>query len=210
MIRQRAFFVIGVLLASSTLISGCSQDIPAINCTIPDFQCYIDQSMRNINVVKENVGYWSTINLIGQVSVIFFGIVATLMIALQGDANRRWTRPIGIIATTLVTGVGSALAGLHVPENVDKLIDIAGEMATATNDFDRQVEKLKAGRTKTEVDEAYRKDATFRDAANLLASNFADRHNKIKMELWRIKGTAARLNPAPTAHAPSQSLQKTP
>ena len=210
MTRKRTLALTGVLLTSVALISGCSQDIPAINCVSPDFDCYIKQAVTNINVVKQNIGYWSTINLICQVSVIFLGIVATLMIALQGDANKRWTRPIGIIATTLVTGVSSAIANFHVPENVDKLIDIAGDMATATTAFEEKAELLKAGRTKTDVDEAYKTNARFREATNSLMSNFSERHNKIKMDLWRIKGTAARLNPAPLGPAPGKQPNKTP
>jgi hypothetical protein len=88
---------------------------------------------------------------------------------------------------------------LHVAENVDKLIDIAGAMAKAVNDFDREAELLKAGRTKTEIADAYKKDAKFREVANALLSGFVARHNEIKMDLWRIKGAATRLNPAPGA-----------
>jgi hypothetical protein len=114
---------------------------------------------------------------------------------------------IGIIATTLVTGVSSAVTNLHVPENVDKLIDIAGDLATATNEFDEEIEKLKAGRTKTQIDQAYRTDAGFREASNSLVSSLAQRHNKLKMELWRIKGTAARLNPAPAGTATGKQAE---
>lgn len=186
----------GLWVASLIFLSGCSKDIPAINCETPDFDCYISHSIENINVIKENIGYWSTLHLLCQISLIVFGIVATLMIALQENSNKKWTRPIGIIATTLVTGASSVIANFHVPDNIDKLIGIATEMSSTVNEFDEKAERLKAGRTKEEIQAAYKKDKNFLDAANTLVSEFSARHNKLKMDLLRIKGTAAQLNAA--------------
>lgn len=194
-----------MLLIASTFISGCSQDIPAVNCQEPNIECYIQQSLKNIAIAKENVGYWSTINLIGQILAIFFGIIATLMIALQGDANKRWTRPVGIVATTLVTGISTVLGNFHVPENVDKSIEITGKMVKFTNDFIGKIEKLKAGKTQEEVNEAYKTNAEFRENFNALAAEFSENENNIKMEMWRIKGSAARLNAG--SAEPSQQKQ---
>jgi hypothetical protein len=126
----------------------------------------------------------------------------------MGDANRHWTRPVDIVATTLVTGVSSALISFHVPENVDKMIDIVGEMSDATNEFNLKVEKLKDGKNENAVNQAYATDTEFRDATNLLMKDFAHRQNEIKMRVMRIKGTAARLNqvtpPPPPAGKPGQ------
>lgn len=154
------------------------------------------------------IWYWSTVNLIAQILIVFFGIISTLMIALQGDANKYWTRPIGIIATTLVTGISSALVTFHIPENVDKVIGIASKMVDIDNDFDYKVEKLKQGKTQNEINEAYRNDAAFREAVNQLTKDFSDSQNKIKMDLLRIKGTSSQLNIKPPSTAQNEQLNQ--
>src|SRR6202047_1787972 len=136
-------------------LTGCAQDVPPINCTDPDLKCYIDQATRGIVVVRENIAYWSNVNLIGQVLIVMSGIIATVMIALQGNENRYWTRPIGLVATALVTGITSALVSFHVPDNVDKLVDIMGNMINVTNEYDYQSEKLTSGRNQKEIEEAF-------------------------------------------------------
>lgn len=196
--------VFGLLIFLSVIISGCAQDIPSVLCHDPDFQCYMNQSMRNLSVVRENIGYWSTLNIVTQVLVAVMGIISTMVIALQGDENKHWTRPVGIVATALVTGLSSALVSFHVPESIDKLIDIAGEITVSLNNFDYQVERLKAGRSSQQVEAAYKSDAEFREAVNSLTQNFANSQNKIKMEMLRIRGTAARLNPAPAKAQPEK------
>ena len=150
------------------------------------------------------IWYWSTVNLIAQILIVFFSILSTLMIALQGDSNKYWTRPIGIIATTLVTGISSALVTFHIPENVDKVISAASKMVDIDNDFDYKLEKLKQGKTQAEINEAYRNDAAFREAVNQLTKDFSDSQNKIRMDLLRIKGTSSQLNTKPPSNAPNE------
>jgi hypothetical protein len=200
--RRKTFILLGLLIALSVTLTGCSTEVAAIACDEWDFDCLTDQAMKNIRLVMENVEFWSRVNIVGGVSTFLFGMLATLMIALQGDANKRWTRPIGIIATTLVTGISSALVSFHVQENVDKLIAIAGEMADNTTEFGQQTESLKAGKDKKAVELAYRSDPVFRDRANRIVMEFGSKQNKLKMEMMKIKGTAARLNmPNPAANA---------
>jgi len=132
-----------LLIAASFALSGCAADVPPLNCVDLDFDCYINHATAAIRVVRENIEYLSTINLIGQTCIVVSGVVATIVIALQGDANRFWTRPIGLIATALVTGVTSALVSFHVPDNVDKLADVIANMTEVVNQFDYDAEKLK-------------------------------------------------------------------
>lgn len=56
-------------------------------------------------------------------------------------------------------------------ESVDKLIDLTAQLGVVVNDLDQKAELLKEG----------------------------PEPHPIKTEMWRIKGTAARLNPWPAA-----------
>ena len=200
--RQRA--LVTLMLCATLLLAGCSEDLPAIQCGTPDFDCYINQGVRNVNVLKANTGYWSTINLVCQVVIVVLGIIATVVIAV-GDMTRRSIRVVAIAATALVTGISSGASNLHVAENVDKLIDLTEQLGGAINDLDEKAELLKDGRTPAQVAEAYRTDAEFRRSANQVTTEYANRSNHIKAELWRIKGTAARLNPPPIPKAPASA-----
>ena len=138
----------GAVLAVALLaLAACTPDVPPIGCEDPDFACYIDQALKGMVVVRQNISAWSNIYLAAQVLIAVSSLVATVVIALQGDQNRYWTRPTGLVATALVTGITSALVSFHVPETIDKMIDIVGNMATTINDFDGKREKLVAGRS---------------------------------------------------------------
>jgi|SRR5215471_21733055 len=101
------------------------------------------------------------------------------MIALQGDANRYWTRPVGIIATSLVTGITALVTSFHVQENIDKLIDIYSEMSIISNNFQHDISN-KSGNDADDLTNAYN-----------------DKFLKLKTELLRIGGSAGRLNTRP-------------
>lgn len=186
--------VLILICVSAISISGCIADVPPMNCQDPDFACYINQAMKGVVVVRGEIAFWSKVNLIMQVLIATFGIVATVMIALQGDKNKHWTRPIGLVATALVTGLTSALVAFHVPDNVDKLIDTVERMTIVTNEFDNNAEKLKAGRSDEEVKEAYKKDRKFREAAGDLTTKFCYDYNKDKISMLRLLGTVGHLN----------------
>jgi hypothetical protein len=127
------------------------------------------------------------------VLVVVAGIVATIMIALQGDDNKVWTRPIGLIATALVTGMTSALVSFHVPDNVDKLVDILGNMITIANEFGYQSAKLSEGENLTEVQQRFKTDIAFRNSVNELTKKYVDDYNGIKIDMLKLSGSASRL-----------------
>jgi hypothetical protein len=199
---------VALLSALCLALSGCAADVPPVNCNDPDFRCYIEQATRGIVAVRENINYWANMNLFGQAFIVISGIVATIMIALQGDNNKHWTRPIGLIATALVTGVTSALVSLHVPDNVDKLIDSMGKMTLIVNQFDHDQERLVAGRNQQQVAEAFKNDAQFRDAVNDLTTKFSTDYNKVKLDMLRLRGSAARLLANPAPNPPPSSSDK--
>jgi hypothetical protein len=198
---------LGLIFFCCVLLSGCASDIPPMYCADPDLKCYISQAVKGITVIRENIQYWSNIQIIGQAVVVVSGIVATIMIALQGDDNKWWTRPTGLIATELVTGTTSALVAFHVPDSIDKLIDILDRMTVITNEFDAKADQLVAGRSQEEVDKAFKTDPKFREDVANLTNKFASEFNKAKIDVLRTLGTAARLNaPAPAAPAPARPV----
>jgi hypothetical protein len=183
-----------VILSLAVAISGCSRDVPPVCCECLDFQCYMTQATKGVGVVREEIEFWSLVHLVARGLTVVFGLVATIMLAIQGDKNKWWTRPTGLVATALVTGLTSALISFHVPENVDKLVDIVGDMAKIANEFDSQAQKLKEGRSKEEIENAYRNDPEFRNKVIDLTNRFANDYNKIKLDMLRLKGSAAKLN----------------
>lgn len=193
MLSPKMFWRIAILGLAVTM-TGCAHDVQPVGCQDPDLQCYTDQALKGITVIRQNISYWSNVNLLGQVLIALSGMVATIMIALQGDHNKRWTRPIGLVATALVTGLTSALMSFHVPDNIDKLVDIVGSMSNIANEFDYQAEKLKAGKSQKEIEEAYRTNPKFRDDVNNLTKKFSDDYNKIKLDMLKLSGSAAKLN----------------
>jgi hypothetical protein len=194
------------VVIAAALLWGCARVIPPVGCEDPNFDCFSDQAILGIKEVREQISYWSNVNFLAQIFIAISGMVATVMIALQGDENRHWTRPIGLVSTALVTGLTSALVSFHVPENVDKLVEIVDRMATVHNNFDYEVVKLRGGRSKKEVEAAFKTDEAFRTQTNDLTRKFVTDYNKIKLEMLRLSGTAARLQTTPT---PTSGAKKT-
>lgn len=189
LIGRNVAFLFAILL-----LAGCSQDVPPINCSVPDIKCFIDQATRGIIVVRENVSYWSNVNLIAQVMVAVSGTVATVMIALQGDQNKVWTRPVGLVATALVTGLTSALVSFHVPDNIDKLIDTMQNMAIVTNEFDYKTTKLVDGKSQKDIEDMFKTDKEFRESLSDLSMKFTTDFNNVKIGMLKMSGSAGKLN----------------
>jgi len=214
MLRERMrdvnipLFVRSIALVLSALaLCGCAQDVLPINCKDTDVNCYVDQATKGIIVVRQNIAYWSNVNFIAQLVIVISGTVATVMIALQGDQNRYWTRPVGLVATALVTGLTSALVSFHVPDNIDKLVDVVADMTTVTNDFDYRAVKLVDGKSPQEIEEAFRTDKVFRESLNDLTKNFSDQYNKIKIDMLKLSGSGAKLNSLPSTKPSSNPSQ---
>jgi hypothetical protein len=189
----KKYIWIPIVLIFLLAFSGCAEDTTPKSCEDPDFECYTDQALGGVIAVRENITQMSRIHMAIRIAIALCGLIATIMIALQGDENRVWTRPIGLIATALVTGLSSAIITFHIPENIDKLIDVMGEMTTIANEFDYEANKLRAGKTKKEINEVYRTDLQFRTQVNELTSKFANDFMKAKMEMLKLYGTAASI-----------------
>jgi hypothetical protein len=61
--------------------------------------CYVDGTIATINAIPRDIDFWSQVQIATLIATVVFGVLATVMIALQGDEKRYWTRPVGIIAT---------------------------------------------------------------------------------------------------------------
>jgi hypothetical protein len=85
--------------------------------------------------------FWTIANLIFQGASLVLGIIATLMMALQSELNRSWVKPVGIIATTLSTGLVTAYSTFHVRENIDKLISIQAEELQYANALEMYIRR---------------------------------------------------------------------
>lgn len=90
--------------------------------------------IANAAVLKQ-IDFWHVLNVLFQVSSVALGIAATLFMALQNEKNKRWTKPLGIITTTLITGIVTVYNVFHIKENIDKLLDIQMEVVLNANEL---------------------------------------------------------------------------
>ncbi len=161
---------------------GCGSffgvDKPAVDCK-QDVDCYLQFAVERISAIGADINYWSNWLTYALLASIIFGVVATVMIGLQGDENRYWTRPIGLIATTLGAAVTTLLTTFHVQDNIDKLIEIRSRTAILANNLERNVR----GKNSDEI--------------NDLLWNYSTDFNKLMDERTKLKGSAGRLNIQP-------------
>lgn len=140
-----------------------------------DPQCFVDHAVLSLQAITSEIDFLDEISFFSIIIAGICGIVATVMIALQGDENRGWTRPIGIVATALVTGITGLTSSLNIPETKDKLIDSAFKITIETNNFVAEVEG------KSEAD------------AKEIVKKFANSYSLLKADLLRIKGSPAKF-----------------
>jgi hypothetical protein len=199
----RALLWIAIAI-SALMLAACSRDVPPLGCEDPDFNCYMRQAIAGMTVVRENISIWSNWSRALQIASVVCSIVATIVIALQTDQNRNWTRPIGLVASALVTGIASAVTTFHMDENVDRNVEVLERMANITNDFGFKTDELTAGRTLEELKSAHKNNAEFRDKSNKITKEFVDSYNKVKIDMLKLSGASAKLKSVP-APVPQQS-----
>lgn len=202
--------IIMVALAATVLLGGCHQTLPVSQCVLPDTTCYIDQAMTGLHAIRDTISLWSGINLAGHVLVVSCSIISTVIIALQGDNNRQWTRPIGLVTTALATGITSALVSFHVPENIDRLVEILGEMNQVVSDYKYQADLMRAGRSDAELQATFRTDKALRAALSELTHTQIGRYNALHMDTLRLAGSAAKINDTANPAAPGPRSGATP
>jgi hypothetical protein len=154
-----------------------------------DIPCIVKYSGIVIHSLKEDINTWSLVNLAGQIFIVICGIVAALVIALN-EKNKTWVKALGITASILVTGTTTLLDVLHVRENTDKLIDLTEKIAYATN--------------KLEYD-AFGKSVPEQRA---LIKAFSDEFNKLRVERFRVFGSAGKLNQSLSSGSAGQEAKK--
>ena len=184
---------ISVLTIGLLVLSGCAPDTPPKSCDVWDFDCFSEQAIGGMRAVRENLAFWTRLNLAGQIAVGILSLVATVTVAMQTEDNKRVTRPVSVVSTALVTGITALLLSLQVPETIDRLVDALGDMATETNKFMYSAEILKAGRDKDQLKELYHDNAAFRDAVIKLSFDYAGTYNKLKLDLFKLGGATANL-----------------
>jgi hypothetical protein len=170
------------------LLTSCEKGLPAPkNCSDSVSKCLILQSIDTLSVIKSRIDYWDNVLLMTTVFAGIAGTVATIMIALQGDNNRHWTRPVGIIATSLVTGITAMVTSFHIPENKDKYITAYGELLRVTNRFEHDTTQKQPN--KQEADE--------------LEYKFVSDFTNVKLELLKTQGSFSLV-----VSPPQPSVQK--
>lgn len=83
--------------------------------------------------------FWTQLNIILQLLIIILGIIGTLMVALQNEDNKKWMKPLGIVTTTLVTGITGGMSTFHVRDHVEESIELQDAMINLANSFDEEI-----------------------------------------------------------------------
>lgn len=189
-------------------LAACNPKVVSFDCALPDTACFQERAFMGMDEVRAAIDMWSTINIIGQIIVVTCGIISTVVIALQGDGNRQWTRPIGLVVTALATGTSAAMVSFHVPQNLDRLVEILGEMGQVVNEYDYAAGLLRAGRAPAEMEAAFRADPGLRQALSDLTYRHIGRYSALRMNMLRLAGSADKVDeeaartPATTATPP--------
>jgi hypothetical protein len=184
-----------ILITLLALLTGCTQDIPTINCADPDVSsCYVKHATESVGIIRDNINIWSRILLIGQILVFIFGLLSTIMIALQGDKNKYWTRPIGLISTALVTGLTSALVSFHVTANIDKLIDIYSGITSSTNTLAINLSSMYAEGDPNEIQSKFKSDKNYQAEYWKIVGQYVSSFNKNRVDSLKIYGSAGQVN----------------
>jgi hypothetical protein len=108
-----------------------------------------------ILAVTKEIEFWYWLNISFQTISVGLGVLATLMMALQNDANHKLTKPIGIVATTLTTGIVTAYSVFHIKENIDKLLAIQTAVVNHTNDLEFYIREHADEKTNLQVEKKY-------------------------------------------------------
>ena len=169
---------------------GCVQSFPPpVECR-DDNNCYIQHTLDTMNIIASQVDYWDNVSLLTAIVAGIAGIVATIMIALQGDANRYWTRPTGIIATSLVTGITALVASFHLPESTDKYILAYTQLGTLNNKFEHDL-----------------RTANTPDQQDALRYQYASDFSTIKADLLKVKGSLSLVSKPPSSQSQPENSQ---
>ena len=163
--------------------------------------CYVAHAVENLEKINGDIGYWTNLNLLIQICVVVLGVLATVIIALQGDANKYWTRPVGIVATALVTGLTASVTQFHIPDNIDKLIDVYQGIAQRTNAFEQFMDE-----------HGIAKDAPIPASLSKDSTDYSNDVNALIIQRMRVKGTAGRLDlgTGPIGSKPVDNRPKAP
>jgi hypothetical protein len=89
-----------------------------------------------IAAASNQARFWFSLNMALQMMSVIIGTIATMMMALQNANNARWMKPIGIVATTLSTGIVTMYSAFHVRENADALFSLMNEITISAENLD--------------------------------------------------------------------------
>lgn len=158
--------------------------LPIAKDCLDDNACYAKLTVDYLNSIGNEIDYWNSVSFWSVVLVGVCSIIATIVIAVQDTNNKSWTRPIGIIATSLVTGVTALVGTFHIPDTKQELATISMEITQNVNDFEYVVR----GKSADESEQARK--------------NYADSFAKLKGRLLMLdKGIDVSKFPSTKAHS---------
>jgi hypothetical protein len=131
----------------------------------------------SIGGLSRDLTWWTRYLNICVFGSIFFGIVATVVISLQGETKNDALKATGIIATTIATSLTATMSTFHVHENIDKLIDARSKIASLSNNLEHDLRLEKEQEKKNEI-----------------LFVFVTKHQTLIDDAVRIKGSLGKLN----------------
>lgn len=174
-VRSFSYLSYSIVFVFLLMIFSGESMAEVTNCG-KDFSCLHNFSDEAIRKLGDDINWWSNLHALALIAVVICGVVTTLVIGIQGDGNKFWTRPVGLISTSVGAAIVTLVGAFHVQDNVDKLIEVRTGVTLAFN-------KLKH-------DLAQKNDDNF----EVLYYEYSKEFVRYMDGLAKLKGSAGRMN----------------
>ena len=142
--------------------------------------CYARFTKVSIVAISNDLSWWTRYLNLCVFGGVLFGVISTVVIALQGEARNQLLKTVGIIATVLATSLNTVMTTFHVHDNIDKLIEVRSKLMSLANNLQHDLR--------------YQPDL---DKKNEIIFEFVKGHQALIDDAYRIKGSAGRLHTKP-------------
>jgi hypothetical protein len=92
--------------------------------------------------VTGQLEFWHTVQVSISLALVALGFVTAICVALQTERNSKYLKPIGIVATILLTTANSITSQFHVNERLKAFADVYLSLGALEMDFRARVDAL--------------------------------------------------------------------
>jgi hypothetical protein len=137
-----AVFILFACLPISTAFAQAENKNPGVCTNSDDVGCHMMSVAGRIQKIGSDINDYTFYLRAATLASILLGIISTVVIGLQADSNKHWTKPIGLISTTVGAGMVTILSTFHIQEDISKLILLRSDMTALLNSLEHDVRKI--------------------------------------------------------------------